>query len=81
MASVSDGHKTTQAQSVVEPEFAPEELAEPEESEFELADNVDDLELPNIIVDETLEDTIVPELDFIPDEEETEEEEEELYYK
>jgi hypothetical protein len=81
MASVTDGYKATRAQTVVEPAFAPEEFAEPEENELEQAHVVDDQELPNIVVEETEEETIIPELDLIPEEEETEEEEEEeLFY-
>jgi hypothetical protein len=75
--SVSDGYKSTRAQTVVEPAFAPDEFAEPEENEFEQAYEVDDLELPNIVVEETEEETIIPQPDLIPEEEEAEEEEEE----
>jgi hypothetical protein len=75
-ASATDGYKPTRAQAVVEPAFAPEEFAEPEENEFEQAYEVDDLELPNIVVEETEEETTIP-----PEEEEAEEEEEEeLFY-
>ncbi len=77
MTSVSDGYKATQPQTVAEPDFAPQEFAETEENEFELANNVDDMELPNIVLDEMEEDTTIPELDRVPDEEEMEEEEEE----
>jgi hypothetical protein len=65
---------------VAEPEFAPEELAESEENEFELANDVVDLELPDNVLDETEEDRIIPELHLTPDEEEIEEDEEELFY-
>ncbi|HEX9131195.1 MAG TPA: hypothetical protein VF844_02765 [Ktedonobacteraceae bacterium] len=75
-ASATDGYKPARAQTVVEPAFAPEEFAEPEENEFEQAYEVDDLELPNIVVEETEEETTIP-----PEEEEAEEEEEEeLFY-
>ncbi len=74
MASVTDGYKATRAQTVVEPAFAPEEFAEPEENEFEQAYEVGDLELPNIVVEETEEETIIPVPDLIPEVEETEEE-------
>ena len=81
-ASVTDGYKATRTQTVIEPEFAPEEFAESEENEFELANDVVDLELPDNVLDEMEEDRIIPELDSIPaDEEEIEEEEdEELFY-
>ena len=83
-ASVTDGYRAARTQSVIEPEFAPEEFAESEENEFELANDVDDLELPDNVLDETEEDRIITELDIIPaDEEEIEEEEEEeeeLFY-
>jgi hypothetical protein len=75
-ASATDGYKPTRAQAVVEPAFAPEEFAEPEENEFEQAYEVGDLELPNIVVEETEEETTIP-----PEKEEAEEEEEEeLFY-
>ena len=81
-ASVTDGYNATRTQTVVEPEFASEEYAESEENEFEPANDVVDLELPDNVLDEMEEDRIIPELDSIPaDEEEIEEEEdEELFY-
>ena len=81
-ASVTDGYKATRTQTVIEPAFAPEEFTEIEENEFELANDVVDLELPDNVLDEMEEDRIIPELDIIPaDEEEIEEEEEEeLFY-
>ena len=78
-ASVTDGYQATQTQTVAEPEFAPEEFAESEENEFELANDVVDLELPDNVLDETEEVTIIPESVIIPDEEEIEAEEEPFY--
>ncbi len=74
-ASATDGYKPPRAQAVVEPALAPEEFAEPEEDEFE--QEVDDLELPNIVVEDAEEETAIP-----PEAEETEEQEEEedLFY-
>ena len=80
-ASASDGYKPTRAHSVVEPAFAPDEFAEPEENEFKQEDEVDDLELPNIDLEETEEDTIIPQPDLILEDEEMEDEDEEgLFY-
>jgi hypothetical protein len=76
ITSITDGYKEKRAQTVIEPEFAPEELAEPEEEEFGLPHNVDDLEIPTILVDEALADTTVSDLDVVPEEEEPVEEEE-----
>jgi hypothetical protein len=80
-APVTDGHKETRAQTVVEPEYPPEEFVEPEEEELGRAGVVDDMDLPNILVDDMLEDTTSSDLDYTPVEEEaaTEEEEEETY--
>ena len=91
-ASVNDGYKSTRTQTVVEPAFVPEEFEESEESEFELADDVVDLELPDNVLDEpveetitpedeTEEETILPEADIMPDEEETEEDEDEPFFE
>jgi hypothetical protein len=79
--SVTDGYNATRAQTVVEPAFVPEEFEESEESEFELADDVVDLELPDNVLDEAVEETIIPEADIIPDEEEMEEAEDELFFE
>jgi hypothetical protein len=77
---MSDGYEDTYSRAAVEP--PPEEVIEPETEaepeEFELADEVDDLDLPNILVDETLdeaaEDTDLAEIDtdLLPDDEEDE---------
>ena len=81
-APVTDGHKVTSAQTLVEPEYPTEEFVEPEEEEIGLASVVDDMDLPNILVDDTSEDTTLSDLDLTPEEEEPEkeEEEEEMYY-
>jgi len=76
-ASANDGYKTARSQTVIEPAYEPEELGESEENEFELADNVVDLELPDNVLDETEEEMIIPEAGIMPDVEEMEEEEEE----
>lgn len=78
-----DGYKETRAQTVAEPEPAPDEFTEPEftepeEDEFELANDVDDMELPNIVVDDTLDETSLSDLDYPTEPEEEEEEEPEL---
>src|SRR6266487_4353295 len=76
-ASVNDGYKSARTQTVVEPAFVPEEFEESDESEFELADDVVDLELPDNVLDEPVEETITPEADIMPDEEEKEDLEDE----
>ena len=82
--NMSDGYADTHsraavespAEEVIEPE--PESEPELEPDEFEMADEIDDLDLPNILVDETLdeaaEDTDLSEMDedFMPAEEEEE---------
>lgn len=80
-ASVSDGHKSTRTHTVVEPAFAPDELAEPEEKEFEQEYELGDLELPNIDLEETEEEMTVPPSDLIQEDEEAGEEgAEDLFY-
>lgn len=77
-----DGYTTSRAQAVVEPVFEPEEFEESDESEFELADDVVDLELPDNVLDEPEEEVTIPETEITPDEVEMEEdeEEEELFF-
>jgi hypothetical protein len=75
-ASATDGYMATRTQAVVEPE----EFEENEESEFDLADEVEDLELPDTVLDEPEEDMITPEADVLPDEEEMEEDEDDLFF-
>src|SRR6266566_4264887 len=79
VAPITDGYKEMRTQPVVEPEYGLEEFAEPEEEEIELTNEVDDLELPNIVVDDTLEDTSISDLDYPPEEEEEEEEDEDSW--
>ena len=79
-ASATDGYKATRTQTVAEPVFVPEELEEGEESEFDLADDVVDLELPDNVLDEAEEEMIIPEADVMPDDEETEEDEDEIFF-
>jgi hypothetical protein len=78
--AANDGYKSTRAQTVIEPAFVPEEIQEPEDNEFDVADDVVDLELPDNVLDDMEEEIIVPEAVIMPDEEETEEAEEELYF-
>lgn len=68
-ASATDGFKATRTQTVVEPE----EIEENAENEFDLADEVEDLELPDNVLDESEEEKIIPEADNLPGEEEMEE--------
>ena len=74
----SDGYEETISHPEVEPEFEAEEYIEPEPDEIEPENDLDleDTEIPNIIVDETE----IPDVDLAPTEEEEEpffEEEEE----
>jgi hypothetical protein len=74
-ASATDGYQPTRAQTVTEQAYVPEEFEEGEESEFDQADDVVDLELPDNVLDETEEEMIIPEADILPDEEELAEDE------
>ena len=76
--AATDGYTTSRAQTVVEPAFEPEEFEESDESEFDLADDVVDLELPDNVLDEPEEELIIPEAEITPDEEEMEEDEEKM---
>jgi len=79
-ATVADGYKETRLQSVAEPAVEPEEdYVEPEQVEVELADTVDDLELPTLDADETFEDADISNLDLNPEEEEEESEDEDYF--
>jgi len=78
--AATDGYTTSRAQTVVEPAFVPEEFEESHESEFDLADDVVDLELPDNVLDETEEDVIIPEAEITPDEVEMEEDEDEPFF-
>ncbi len=75
-ASTTDGHKTARTQTVIEPE----EFGESEQDEFDLTGEVEDLELPDTVFDETEEETIFPEEEMIPDEEVMEGDEEEPFF-
>jgi len=79
-APAADGYKSTRAQNVTEQAYEPEEFEEGEESEFDLADDVVDLELPDNVLDETEEEVILPEADIMPDEEEMAEDEDESFF-
>ena len=78
----SDGYEETYSRPAVEPEaeevIEPEAEPELEPDVYEMASDVDDLDLPNILVDETLdeaaEDSDLAEVDtdFLPEEEEGE---------
>jgi hypothetical protein len=78
--AATDGYTTSRAQTVVEPAFEPEEFEESDESEFDLADDVVDLELPDNVLDEPEEEVIIPEAEITPDELEMEEDEDELFF-
>ena len=70
LAAVTDGYQEPYAQDEAEPMFAEEEFAEPELEE-ELVGAVDDLDIPNIEVEEIE----IPQIDIAAQEEEKEEEE------
>ncbi len=87
----SDGYQETISHPEVEPEFddEEEELVEPEPDEIEMEDELEDVDIPNIVVEETeipdmdlaVEDEGVPVAE-VPEEvplEEAEEEEEEFF--
>ena len=78
-AAVNDGYTPSRTQTVVEPAYEPEEFVENEENDFDLADEVEDLELPDL--DETEVEISIPETVLIPEEEEEEEEEEDLFFE
>jgi hypothetical protein len=69
-AAFSDGFEETISHPEVEPEFEAEEYVEPEFDEMEPESDVDveDAEIPNIIVDETE----IPDVDLAPIDEEEE---------
>ena len=74
IAAVTDGHQEPLAQDEAEPMFAEDEFAEPELEE-ELVGAVDDLDIPNIEVEETE----IPQIDIAAQEEEEEEPTEEFF--
>jgi hypothetical protein len=80
-AAAADGYRETRSQNVVEPEeHVPDEYVEPDEDEIDLADNVDDLELPTIDVEDTFDDVDSADDDLVLEEPEEEEPEEEDYF-
>ena len=79
-APATDGYKSTRAQTVTEQAYEPEEFEDDEESEFDLADDVVDLELPDTVFDESEEEMILPEDNILPDEEELDEDEDEFFF-
>src|SRR6266480_660436 len=78
-APATDGYKSTRAQTVTEQAYEPEEFEEGEESEFDLPEDVVDLELPDNVLDETEEEMIIPEADIMPNAEEMAEDEDENF--
>jgi hypothetical protein len=72
-AAVNDGYTPSRTQTAVEPAYEPEEIVENEESDFDLADEVEDLELPDL--DEREEEISIPETVLVQEEAEDEEEE------
>ncbi len=67
---VADGHKETRLHAIDEPIFDTEEFDEPELDELdedELAE-VDDIDIPNIAIEEPVEDTNIPNVDLVPEE-------------
>jgi hypothetical protein len=78
-AAATDGYTPSRTQTVVEPAYEePEEFVENVENDFDSADEVEDLELPDL--DETEEEISIPDSVIIPEEEEKEEEEEDLFF-
>ena len=71
----SDGYEETISHPEVEPEFEAEEYAQPELDEMDLENDVDveDTEIPNIIVDETE----IPDVDLAP----VDEDEDEFFFE
>ena len=78
-ASSSDGYKTSRTQTMVEPDYDTGELEDTEENEFSLADDVEELELPDNVLDEAEVEMYSPEEDLMPEEEVMEEDEEDLF--
>jgi len=74
-AATTDGYTPSRTQTVVEPAYEPEEFVESVENDFDQADEVEDLELPDF--DEAEEEISIPEAVVIPGEAESEAETEE----
>ncbi len=79
--SSSDGYKATRTQTVVEPDYETEESEDTEENEFGLADDVEELELPDNVLDETEVETYSPEVELVPEEEAVGEDEEDFFFE
>jgi hypothetical protein len=79
-SSSSDGYNTTPTQTIVEPDFEPEEFEATEENEFNLADDVEELELPDNVLDDTEVEIYSPEDDIMAEEEALEEDEDDLLF-
>jgi hypothetical protein len=79
-ASSSDGYKSTRTQTIVEPDYEIGEAEGTEEKEFGLADDVEELELPDNVLDEPEVEMYSPEEDFAPEEDAVEEEEEDFFF-
>ena len=79
-ASSTDGYKSTRAQTIVEPDFETEEIEDTEEEEFALAEDVEELELPDNVLDESEVEISIPEAEVVPEEDTMEEEEEDLFF-
>ncbi len=80
-ASVSDGHKTTRTPTMVESDYEPKEFEDTEEKEFNLAEEVEELELPDNVLDETEMEMFSPEEDIMAEEDVAEEDEDELIFE
>src|SRR5215472_5758736 len=68
-ASSSDGYKSTRTQTRVEPEYEAGEFEDSEEEEPSLVDDVEELELPDNVLDETEVELYSPEENPTPEEE------------
>ena len=78
-APSSDGYKSTRTQTMVEPEYETGEFEDTGEEEFSLADDVEELELPDNVLDETEVEMYSPEENLTPEEEVMEEGDEDLF--
>jgi hypothetical protein len=70
-----DGYKETRTAAVAEPDYAEDELTEPDEDALDLVTDLDDEDIPNIVVDDTLEEAS-DNLEVAPADEEPDEDEE-----
>src|SRR5215467_14251607 len=67
-ASVADGHKTSRTPAMVESDYNPVEFEDTEENDFNLADDVEELELPDDVLDDSEEELYSPEDDNMAEE-------------